>query len=209
MNRNDVDVRAHRRAYEGYFRLDTYTLRHKRFAGDWTGEMTRELFERGHAVGVLPYDPDRDRVVLLEQFRIGAYAAGDANPWLIEIPAGVIDAGEDARAVAHRETLEEAGAAITLLEPIATYYASPGGTSESITLFCGRVDSQGVGGFHGVEAENEDIRVFTLPADEAKSLLARGSIRNAVSLIALQWFALNHERIGRAWRRVAGGGLTP
>jgi ADP-ribose pyrophosphatase len=184
--------------YDGYFQIGVYRLRHRRFAGGWTEVMSRELFERGHAAVVLPYDPLRDEVVLIEQFRIGAYAAG-IEPWLIEPVAGIVERGETPEAVARREALEEAGCEIAELEPIGTVLPSPGGCSELSHLYCGRVDSQGVGGIHGLAHENEDIRAFTLPLDTALERLARGEYNNASTVMTLQWLALNKERLQKKW----------
>lgn len=203
-----VEVLARERVYDGFFHVDKYRLRHRKFDGEWTGVLRREVFERGHAVGVLPYDPVRDRVVLVEQFRIGAYAAGQA-PWLFEIPAGIIEPGENAQTVARRETREETGCRLQELVPIMEYFVSPGGTTESITLFCGRVETQDSGGIHGDASEGEDIRVFTLPAGEAKNFLAQGRIKNAAAVIALQWFALNHEGLYKSWAKAEPRRSTP
>src|SRR5690606_26575010 len=138
------------------------------------------------------YDPDADAVVLLEQFRIGAYAAG-LPCWQTEIVAGVIDEGETPEAVARRETREEAGCELLDLVPVCTYLVSPGGTSESVRLFCGRVDSRGLGGVHGLADEHEDIKVEVVPWAEARRRLEAGGIGNAVSVIGLQWLALHHD----------------
>ena len=134
--RDDVEVVEKTTPYDGYFKLDIYRLKHKLFEGGWSGEMTREIFERGHAVSVLPYDPVLDHVVLIEQFRPGAYAAlasdwfdGDASPWLIECVAGIIEKGEDPEDVARRETVEETGCRLGEIIPVCHYLSSPGGTS--------------------------------------------------------------------------------
>ncbi len=156
------------------------------------------MFERGHATVVLPYDPARDAVVLIEQFRIGAYAAG-IGPWLIEPVAGIVEAGETPEAVARREAIEEAGCELAELEPIATVMPSPGGCSEILHLFCGRVDSEGVGGIHGLEHEHEDIRAFVLPLDDALKRMAMSEYNNASTVITLQWLALNRRRLKKMW----------
>lgn len=199
MKRSDVEVIEKNIAYDGYFRVDRYRLRHKLFAGGWGKEVARELFERGHAVAVLPYDPVRDVVVLVEQFRIGAYAA-ECDPWLIEIIAGIIDAGETAEAVARREAVEEAGLDIGEMVKVADYLASPGGTSETVTLYCGRVDASNAGGIHGLAAEGEDIRVTTMPAAAIAGLLAESRTHNATLLIALQWLMLNRDDLRKRWQ---------
>jgi ADP-ribose pyrophosphatase len=147
---------------------------------------------------VLPYDPARDSVVLIEQFRIGAYAAGFA-PWLIEPVAGMVEAGESPEEVARREAVEEAGCEITDLEPIGNVLSSPGGTTEVYHLFCGRADSTGIGGIHGLAHEQEDIRAFTLPVDTALERLAKGEYNNAITVMTLQWLALNRERLKKKW----------
>ena len=169
------------------------------------GPRSRELFERGRAAVVLPYDPARDAVVLIEQFRIGAYAAG-LEPWLIEPVAGIVEPGETPEQVARREALEEAGCEIAELEPIGTVLPSPGGGSEVLHLYCGRVDSEGVGGLHGLAHEHEDIRAFTLPLDAALERLARSEYHNASTVMTLQWLALNRERLRKIW---SWSGLEP
>lgn len=184
--------------FQGYFRIDRYRLRHRRFDGGWSDEIQREVFERGHAAAVLPYDPARDTVVLIEQFRIGAYAAG-LEPWLIEIVAGIIEPGEAAAEVVRREAREEAGCEIQALEPIGSFIMSPGGASETLSLFCGRVESAGAGGLHGLAEEHEDIRAIVLSSDKAIARLAAGEIANASAAIALQWLALNRERLRATW----------
>ena len=184
--------------YSGFFRINRYRLRHRLFAGGWSGVIEREVFERGHAVGVLPYDPVADSIVLIEQFRIGALAAG-MSPWLIEVVAGIIEEGEAPEEVARRETLEEAGLEIQALIPMCRYLVSPGGSSESVRLYCGRVDSRRAGGIHGLAEEHEDIRVDHLPYGEAMRLLEEGLVTNSVGLIALQWLALHRDRVRAAW----------
>ena len=184
--------------YSGFFRINRYRLRHRLFAGGWSGVIEREVFERGHAVGVLPYDPVADSVVLIEQFRIGALVAG-MSPWLIEVVAGIVEEGETPEEVARRETQEEAGLEIQALMPMCRYLVSPGGSSESVRLYCGRVDSRGAGGIHGLAEEHEDIRVDRLPYGDAMRLLEEGRVTNSVSLIALQWLALHRDRVRAAW----------
>ena len=194
-----VEILERVTAFQGYFRIDRYRLRHETFGGGTTAEMSRELFERGHAAAALPYDPVRDELVLQEQFRIGAYAAG-RPPWLIEIVAGIIEEGETSESLVRRELQEEAGLTALDLEPIADVLMSPGGTSESVAIFCARVDAANAGGIFGLESENEDIRTFAIPANDVESLLNSGRIANATATIALQWFLLNHDRMRTLWR---------
>jgi len=189
--------------YDGFFRIERYRLRHELFQGGWSRELTRELFERGHAAAVLPYDPMLDAVVLIEQFRIGALEA-PGDPWLIEIVAGVIDhPDETPEEVVRREAVEEADCTIQDIVPICDYFVSPGGTSECISLFCGKVDAASVGGVCGLEEEAEDIRVIVVPFPEAIAQLQAGNIRSAAPIIALQWLQLNHDQIRARWGAVS------
>ena len=180
--------------FEKYFRLDEYSLSHELFGGGDSPVFTREIFERGSVVAVLPYDPERRKVVLIEQFRTGAIEDPD-GPWLIESVAGVIEPGESTQQVALRECVEEAGCEIRQLEMISEYYVSPGGTSEHCSLYCGLVDSDGVAGIHGLPDENEDIRVMVVDTEEAFAWVRQGRIRSSATIIALQWLELNQARL--------------
>ncbi|MGE4527418.1 MAG: NUDIX domain-containing protein [Rhodospirillaceae bacterium] len=184
--------------YRGYFGVNRYTLRQQTFGGGWSEPFTREVFERGHAVAILPYDPVADRVVLIEQFRVGALVAG-WHPWLIETAAGMIEPGETPEEVARRETAEETGLAVGRLEFIAHSLCTPGGSSETLALYCAEVDASKAPEYAGLAHEMEDIRVFSMAAQDAIGLLDAGSVNNASTLITLQWLALNHARLRAAW----------
>ncbi|MGE0735963.1 MAG: NUDIX domain-containing protein [Alphaproteobacteria bacterium] len=199
MNRADVDIIEKTEVYRGRFQVFRYRLRHRLHAGGWSGIVTREVFERGHAAAVLPYDPLRDEVVLIEQFRPGAYAAG-GDPWLLEIVAGIIDADESAEDVAHREAKEEANLILEDLLPVAHCFMTPGACSESLQIFCGRTDSTGAGGVFGLPTEHEDIRVLAVPFAEARRMLDTLELRNAITVISMQWLALHRDRLRREWR---------
>lgn len=185
--------------YAGFFRLMQYRLRHRLFNGSWSRVLTRELFERGHAAAVLPYDPVSDRVILIEQFRIGALEARQ-GPWLLEIVAGIIEPGESPEEVIRREAVEETGCPVQDVIPICEYHVSPGGTSERISLFCGKVDAANAGGIHGVAGEGEDIRVVPMSADDAIARMQDGTIVSAAPIIALQWLMMNRESLRRRWQ---------
>ncbi len=190
--REDMQLLAEEVGYKGFFRLLRLRLRHRLFAGGWSQEITRELFDRGHAAAVLPYDPVRDEVVLVEQFRVGAvYAEG--NPWLLEIVAGIVEEGESEEAVVRREALEEAGLTLKTLTRAMSYFSSPGGCSERITVFIGEVDASEAASHAGLASESEDIRVHRLPREQAMQWLAEGRIDNAASVIALQWLELQRR----------------
>ncbi|MEQ8965343.1 MAG: NUDIX domain-containing protein [Azospirillaceae bacterium] len=184
--------------FQGFFRMDKFRLVHRRHDGGWIEPIDREVLMRGEAVAVLPYDPTTDRVVLLEQFRAGAYAA-DRPAWLTEIVAGIVDPGETVEAVARREAVEEAGLDLLDLEKVAEFFSSPGGSSEIIHLYVARVAAPEGEALHGLDEEGEDIRVFTLPGAEAAALATEGRCDNATTLIALLWFALNRDALRRRW----------
>ncbi|MBM3491806.1 MAG: NUDIX domain-containing protein [Alphaproteobacteria bacterium] len=186
-------------AYQGHFRIVRWRLRHSLFAGGLGPPLSREVFERGHAVAVLPYDPERDAVVLVEQFPIGAAATGWADPWLVEIVAGIVEAGENAKTVARREAREEAGLTLHDLTPVAGFFVSPGGTSEFVRVYCARVDASQADGIHGLADEGEDIRVLTLPYAEAMVLLAQGRIVSSPALVALQWLQSHRKALRAHW----------
>jgi ADP-ribose pyrophosphatase len=187
-------LEKHHSLFEKYFRLDEYSIRHELFGGGSSPVFTREIFERGSVVAVLPYDPQRGKVVLIEQFRAGAIHDAD-GPWLIESVAGVIEEGESEQQVALRECVEEAGCSIEKLELISQYYVSPGGSTEYCSLFCGIVDSVGVGGIHGLPHEHEDIRVMVVDSRQAYAWVGEGKIRSSATIIALQWLELNEARL--------------
>ncbi|MBS0588416.1 MAG: NUDIX domain-containing protein [Proteobacteria bacterium] len=197
MNTN-VEVLEKTICFEGFFRIEKYRLRHRLFSGDWSQPLVREVFERGHAAAVLPYDPIRDEVILIEQFRVGALGAQDGS-WLLEIVAGMIEAGETAQDVVKRESIEEADCIISDLIPLYDCFVSPGGTTERVALFCGRVDSTHAGGVHGAAEEGEDIKVHVVPLDTALTFLNSGKITSASAIIALQWLALNRASVHTRW----------
>ena len=194
----DFEILDEQPLHSGFMKLVRLTLRHRLFRGGWSPPLQRELLERRDAVGVLLYDPARDQVVLVEQFRPGA-ARRPGSPWLLEIIAGMVEEGEAPEQVARRESEEEADCRVEALMPICRYYCSPGGSSEYFHLFLGRVDAGGAGGVHGLADEYEDIRVLPLPLGEALARLERGEIRNALAIISLQWLALHRERVRAEW----------
>jgi ADP-ribose pyrophosphatase len=194
----DLDILDQTTVYQGFFRLQRYTVRHRLFAGGWSEPLKREIFERGHAAVVLPYNAETDELVLVEQFRLGAAATSD-SPWLLEAIAGMIDSGETAEDVAKREAMEEAGLTITELWPMLSYLSSPGGTTERIHLFLARLSEPVQTGLFGLADEQEDIKVHLLSRTDAMQLLAGQKIDNAASVIALQWLALNLQQVQQAW----------
>jgi ADP-ribose pyrophosphatase len=191
----DIDILGKETVYDGFFRMERYRLRHRKFDGTWTPEMSREIFERGNAVAILLYDPALDNVVMVEQFRLPAHIAG-RPAWCLETPAGIVKPGEELADVARREAQEETGCEIAgEVRQIGQFMASIGGSTEIVTVFFGIVDSRKATGIHGVVDEHEDIRVHVIPAVEAIRKADEGEIENAASVIALNWLARHHESV--------------
>lgn len=187
--------------YKGFLKLKRFDLRHSLFAGGMSPVITRELVDSYRAAAVLLYDPLLDSIVLIEQFRIGAMGH-PGGCWVLEVIGGIIEGDESADSVARREAVEEAGCKVLDLVPICEFMVSPGYTTERIQLFCGRVDASGAGGIHGLDHEGEDIRVEVLAADDAVGELYGGRINSTSSIIAMQWFVANRQRLREQWGAV-------
>ena len=187
---DDVKILKEENLYKGFFKCNKYTLKHKLFAGGWSAVIQREFFERGHAAALLPYDVKNDKVVLLEQFRLGAMGTKQ-SPWLFELVAGMIEEGEVTEEVVKREAFEEAGLTIGKCKFITNFLVSPGGTTEQIDLYVANVDSTLANGLHGLEEEGEDIRVHVVSRETAYQWVVEGKINNATTIIGLQWLQLN------------------
>lgn len=198
--KNDVEIIARETLYNGFFSLARWRFRHRLFNGEMSGEVTREIFERGHAAVLLPYDLARDEVVLIEQIRIPAYDTSE-TPWLLELVAGMIEKGESVEDVARREAVEEAGLQVGRVKEFMSYLASPGGTSERLSLMVGEVDATQAKGIHGLVDENEDIRVHVVSREQAYQWVEEGKIDNAASVIALQWLQLHYEKLRTEWKK--------
>lgn len=195
----DVVVEKRETLFKGFYRIDKLHLRHRQFAGGMGQVITRELFVRHPAVGVLVYDANSDCVLLIEQFRVGALDS--SYPWQMEIVAGLVEPGESLEEVARRETLEEAGVEVDLMEKVMEFLPSPGGSDEHFTLFVAQADLSTAGGIHGLPEEGEDIRVNVMSTNQALAAMQRGRINNAPCLLALQWLALNKARLQARWKR--------
>jgi ADP-ribose pyrophosphatase len=180
-------------------RIDTLKFRHRLFSGEWSGERNYDVLRRGGAVAIALYDPDRDRVVLVEQFRLPALLAG-SSPWQLEAAAGLIDTDETPEEVAVRETREETGL-VLIGKPIRIqrYLSSAGNSDEGIVLFCGRVDSSLAAGVHGVPEEHEDIRVVVKTLAEVETLIAEGAIESGHTLITLYWLLRHRDALRQLW----------
>ncbi|PKG55647.1 ADP-ribose diphosphatase [Shewanella sp. Choline-02u-19] len=188
----DVELLAKKTLYKGFFKMEEYRFKHRLFDGGWSGEVTREVFERGHAVVVLPYDPIKDKVVLIEQIRIPVLGSAK-SPWLFELVAGMIDPGQTSENVAIKELKEETGLDALSVTKLNQYFSSPGGTSERFDFYWAAVDSSNAGGNYGLPEEHEDIKVHVVDRELAYKMLTDGLIDNASTVIGLQWLQLNYR----------------
>ena len=189
--------------WSGRFAVELIRFRHRRFDGTMSGPRTWELFRRGRAAAMLPYDPWTDQVVLIEQFRLPALAAG-VDPMMIEVPAGLCEPDESPEQTIRRETEEEMGLSADLLAPMLDIVLTPGGSDERLALFAGQVhapeaDAEGVGRTGGLAAEDEDIRVRLFPATQAIERAADGAFANSVTVLALLWLGARRDRLRAEW----------
>jgi ADP-ribose pyrophosphatase len=201
----DLVIDAEETAWRGRYRLDLVKFRQRRFDGAWSAPRTWELWVRGRAAALLPYDPVADAVVLIEQFRLPAYAAG-LDGVMLEVPAGLCDGSDTEEATIRREAREEAGLDVHELNKIGRFLLSPGASDECVTLFAGRVqvpptDATGIAGHGGLAEEGEDIRIRVCPATEAIEAALNGRIINATTMIALLWLAARRESLRAEWTR--------
>ncbi len=194
MGADDVEILSTQRVYDGFFQLDLVEHRHRLRNGAMSAPRGRLIFERGDAVGVLPYDLARDRLILVRQFRLPAHLR-EGQGWLWEIIAGMVDRGREPETVARAEALEEAGLRLTTLEQVTTCFLSCGASTERIHIYLAPYDGAArvqKGG--GLPEEGEDIEVVELPIERALEMLATGEIRDAKAIIALQQLALRRQR---------------
>ncbi|WP_298728244.1 NUDIX domain-containing protein [uncultured Ferrovibrio sp.] len=190
--------------FRGHLKVDELILRHGLYAGGMSDEISREVIWRRDAVTVIPYDPKRDEVVLIEQFRASALFNNDPA-WMVEIVAGLIEDGEDIEDVCRRELKEESGLeAIGPLIPINMVYSTPGFCSERFYMYCAQVDASQANGVYGLKDEHEDIRVFALPFQEAFAQWEAGKMPNSPATIGLLWLAVYRDRLRQRWEDPRG-----
>jgi ADP-ribose pyrophosphatase len=189
--------------WKGRTQLDVVRFRNRRFDGAMSGVRTWEVWLRGHAVGVLPYDPRTDQLVMIEQFRYPAMLAG-VDPVMLEVPGGFMDEGETEEQTAAREMQEEMHLATDRVHRVGHFVLTAGGSDESVTIFAGRVaapaaDADGIAGYGGLASEREDIRIRVLPADEAIENALAGRYANSITVMALLWFAAKRDWLRAEW----------
>ena len=200
MIEEDVKIKHKNLVHDGFCHLERYEMQHRLFNGGWTPVYTRELMIKPSVVAALPYDPLCNKVVLIEQFRVGALGK-NSTPWLIEIVAGIMDRAftENYEELIRREMLEEAGLDIEALLPICDYLVTPGCSTEKVKLFCAKVDSSKAPKFCGLASEHEDIKIHVVTTGEAFAAVRSGQINNAAAIIALQWLELNLKDVNQKW----------
>ncbi|MGY6410665.1 MAG: gamma-glutamylcyclotransferase [Alkalilacustris sp.] len=193
---DDVALEALADPHAGFFAVEKARLAFRRFDGAMAGPVEREAFVMGDAVTVLPYDPARDRVLVVEQFRAGAWARGDANPWGLEPVAGRIDGAETPEQAAHRETAEEAGLSLRSLRFVARYYPSPAAVTEYLYSYVALADLPDMApGAGGLASEVEDIRTHVLPFEALMELIAAGEVQNAPLLVTALWLSRHRDAL--------------
>ncbi len=194
--RVDVVEAERREPYARFFAVEEIDVSYRRFDGSMSPEVTRAGFVSCDAVTVLPYDPVRDRVLVVEQFRTGPHLRGDPQPWQIEAIAGRIDSGETPEGAARREAKEEAGLSLGELIPVAQYYPSPGILTEYLYSYLALTDlPDDAAGVFGLEGEAEDIRGHLLSFEQMMAHVASGEISNAPMLLTAYWLAANRARL--------------
>jgi len=204
-NTQDAKVISQEMLYSGHIKLMKFHFKFRLFKGGWSDEVVRECFLAKPAVGVLLFNPESDEIILIEQFRPGTYQThspsdSQHSPWLLELVAGLIESNESIEDVAKRESMEEAGCEILDLVPIGEFFTSPGVSTGYFYLFCARIKQTHTGGLFGLDHEHEDIRAHVVTKQEAFELLESGRIKNAPTIIALQWLQLNQQKIYSLWK---------
>jgi ADP-ribose pyrophosphatase len=193
----DVEILEEKTLFQGFSRLVLKRLRHRLFKGGWSSAIERELFDRGEACAAILYDPEHDLVGLVEQFRVGALKS-EYGPWCLEVVAGLIDPGETPDQVVRREIAEEANITEVELKFITAYYTTPGACNEKVYLYSGLCDLSQAGGTHGLDHENEDIRLHIIPADDVFAAMLNSRMNNASTLIGLQWLQSHRDSLRSA-----------
>jgi ADP-ribose pyrophosphatase len=198
MSTADVKIKHKTLVHEGFCHIERYTMQHRLFSGEWTPDYTREFMIKPSVAAALPYDPHHDKVVLIEQFRVGALEL-NTIPWLIEIVGGIMDHAESYEELIRREMQEEAGLNIEALLPICSYFTTPGCSTEKVKIFCAKVDATKAPKFCGLATEHEDIKIHVLSTKEAFAAARSDHINNGTAIIALQWLELNLDNVNQKW----------
>lgn len=188
----EVKIVDRRIVFDKFFKIEEAQFRYEKFNGEMTDVITRLNFERGDSVAAIIYNEDTDKVILVNQFRFPCY--DKAGGWITEVVAGSIDEGESPESAVKREIIEETGFKIRSMEKIASFFVSPGGTSEKIYLFYVAVNQKckiSEGG--GLESENEDIKIVEYSPQEISYMIKHDEIIDAKTIIACNFFISRHN----------------
>lgn len=191
-----VVVKEKRALYDGFFKLEKSVIQYERYDGTMSKEVVRENFHRGDSVAVLIYDPKHRKVLLVKQFRYAVYTNEPSSAWIIELVAGSINKNDDPTGTIVREIFEETHLTIKSenIQLLNTFYLSPGGTSERITLYTVPIDLSGeIAEYGGKEDEQENIKIEIFSFDNVFQLLQSGQIKDAKTIIAIQWLKMNDK----------------
>jgi len=185
-----VEIKNRQWVKDGFYPIVKTTYSFQKFDGSWSDELHRETIHRGDIVSVIPYDPVTDSVVLIEQFRIGAYL--DAERWkenksgvILEVVSGYVDPGETIDQAAKRELLEESGLVCDKLTSLGSVLTNPGMCDERLHFYLAKIDSRNCKGVYGCENEGENIRVRVVKRSEAMQMVQSGKIEKAGAVLAL------------------------
>lgn len=191
----DVNVAAHHHPYAKFFSLQEIDVQVRQYDGAMSDVLNRAAILVGEAAVVLPYDPVRDCVMLVEQFRAPVFMTGDPAPWIWEPIAGLLEPGEAADSAARRETLEEAGLTLGRLESAGEMYSSTGSSTEYLHLFVGFADLGGdVSGTGGTD-EGEDIRSKVIGYRDLMRGIDAGRYRDMPLVTTALWLARHRDRL--------------
>jgi len=194
----DVEILDESVLSDHFFTLKQYKVKHSSFLEGDCPAVVRERLEGKTAVSILLFDPHKDAIVCVEQFRIGLMGVADRS-WSIETVSGFCDiAHEQPHEVAAREVVEEAGCELQDLIEVGEFFVSPGSSTERITVFVGCVDSAKVSGVHGLAREGEEIRPVVIPREAAVSQLFK-ELNSTSIIIALQWLQINLDELNQRW----------
>jgi ADP-ribose pyrophosphatase len=199
----DVQLESVDSVWNGRFPLQVVRFQHRRFDRNMSGIRTWELWRRGRAAALLPYDPVTDKVVIIEQFRLPALAAG-IEPVMLELCAGLASGDESPEDIVTREAQEEMGLSVERLEKIGGFLLTPGGCDEYLVIFAGLIHlphlpPDGRLGVHGLASEHEDISVRAMSATEAIEDAIAGRIPNSVASLGLLWLAARRDWLRELW----------
>ena len=200
-NKKDVQIIRTNPVYQGFIDLELVELKFKMYSGSWSHIVEKAVVKKYSAVAVLLFDPKNDIIILTEQFRIGCLFS-PANPWHIEVVAGLIEPDISVEDTVHKEVLEEAGVKIKAIEKITEYWTSPGFTNDYFYLFCAAVDSINMPEIAGLEKENEDIKLRKFIPESIFEKIYDGEMNNAHTIICLQWMKNNYARLKEKWSKL-------